>query len=174
MSIPDIIILLTTGHFRSALTGRIRALTRVRRTCYRKSRQKPVKNETSQPKLFKNGSTGPDKMIYQIEEVCRLVKVPEKTLDAWEQDFPFLRAGRTNTGHRYFRPKDVEMIRRIKELLDLKTLTVAGIRRRVEEEFGLRTTGSVHPDKLKRVLCDVRDELQEIVTSIDVKRVRKS
>jgi len=113
-------------------------------------------------------------MIYQIEEVCRLVKVPEKTLDTWEQDFPFLRAGRTVTGHRYFRPKDVEIIQRIKELLDLKTLTVAGIRRRVEEEFGLRSSGSVHPDKLKRVLCDVRDELQEIVTSIDTRRVTKS
>jgi DNA-binding transcriptional MerR regulator len=88
-----------------------------------------VKNEFVQPKLFKNGSS-PAKMIYKVEEVSRLTKVDVKTIDAWEQEFPFLRAGKTGGGQRFFRPKDVEIIKRVQELLIEKTLTMAGIDRK--------------------------------------------
>jgi len=124
-----------------------------------------AKNESVQPKLFKNGGA-PAKMAYKVEEVSRLTKVDIETIDAWEQEFSFLRAGRTGGGKRFFRPKDVEIIRRVRELLDEKTLTMAGIKRRIEEEFELRPAAPVHPDKLRRTLYDVRDELQDIVSSI--------
>jgi len=124
-----------------------------------------AKNESVQPKLFKNGGA-PPKMVYKIEEVSRLTKVDIKTIDAWEQEFPFLRAGKTGSGQRFFRPKDIEIIKRVRELLDEKTLTMAGIKRRIEEEFELRPSSHVHPDKLKKALYDVRDELQDIVSSI--------
>jgi len=124
-----------------------------------------VKNEPVQTKLFKNGGA-PPKMTYKVEEVSRLTKVDIETIDAWEQEFSFLRAGRTGGGKRFFRPKDVEIIRRVRELLDKKTLTMAGIKRRIEEEFEIRPSAPVHPDKLKKALYDVRDELQDIVTSI--------
>jgi len=124
-----------------------------------------VKNESVQPKLFKNGGA-PAKLAYKVEEVSRLTKVDVKTIDAWEQEFPFLRAGKTGGGQRFFRPKDVEIIKRVRELLNEKTLTMAGIKRRVEEEFDLRPSAPVHPDKLRKALYDVRDELQDIVSSI--------
>jgi DNA-binding transcriptional MerR regulator len=124
-----------------------------------------VKNESVQPKLFKNGGA-PAKLAYKVEEVSRLTKVDVKTIDAWEQEFPFLRAGKTGGGQRFFRPKDVEIIKRVRELLNEKTLTMAGIKRRIEEEFELRPSAPVHPDKLRKALYDVRDELQDIVSSI--------
>ena len=124
-----------------------------------------AKNEFVQPKLFKNGGA-PAKMIYKVEEVSRLTKVDVKTINVWEQEFPFLRAGKTGGGQRFFRPKDVEIIKRVRELLNEKTLTMAGIKRRIEEEFELRPSAPVHPDKLKKALYDVRDELQDIVSSI--------
>jgi len=127
-----------------------------------------AKKETAQPRLFKDAAA-PGKLVYKVEEVSRLVKVEAAVIEAWEQEFPFLRAGKTGSGQRYFRPKDIEIIRMIRELVEEKTLTMAGIRRRVEEEFGLRPTGPVHPEKLKRALYDVRDELQEIVVSLDRK-----
>jgi DNA-binding transcriptional MerR regulator len=128
----------------------------------------PVKKETAQPKLFKDGAV-PGKLVYKVEEVSRLTKVEPAVIEVWEQEFPFLRAGRTGSGERYFRPKDIEIIRRIRELIEEKTLTMAGIRRRIEEEFGLRPTGPIHPEKLKRALYDVRDELQDIVAALDNK-----
>ncbi len=124
-----------------------------------------VKNEPAQAKLFKNGEA-PAKMAYKVEEVSRLTKVDIETIDAWEREFPFLRAGRTGGGQRFFRPKDVEIIQRVRELLDEKTLTMAGIKRRIEDEFKLRPPTLVHPDKLRKALYDVRDELQDIVSLI--------
>ena len=120
-----------------------------------------AKKESAQPKLFKEASPS-GKLIIRVDEVSRLTKVDPATLEAWEQEFPFLRAGRTGGGQRFFRPRDIEIIRRIRELMDAKSLTMAGIKRRVEEEFGLRPAAPVHPDKLKKALYDVRDELQDI------------
>lgn len=127
-----------------------------------------AKKENTQPKLFKEASA-PAKLIYKVDEVSRLTKVDAAVIEAWEQEFPFLRAGRTGSGQRYFRPKDIDIIRRIRELVEEKTLTMAGIKRRVEEEFGLRPTGPIHPEKLKRALYDVRDELQDIVVVLGKK-----
>jgi DNA-binding transcriptional MerR regulator len=127
-----------------------------------------VKKDTAQPKLFKDAAA-PGKLVYKVEEVSRLTKVEPSVIEAWEQEFPFLRAGRTGSGERYFRPKDIEIIQRIRRLIDEKNLTMAGIRRRVEEEFGLRPTGPIHPEKLKRALYDVRDELQDIVVALGKK-----
>jgi DNA-binding transcriptional MerR regulator len=127
-----------------------------------------AKRESAQPKLFKEVAA-PDKLVYKVEEVSRLTKVEPSVIEAWEQEFPFLRAGRTGSGQRYFRPKDIEIIRRIRQLIDEKNLTMAGIKRRVEEEFGLRPAGPIHPDKLKRALYDVRDELQDIVVALEKK-----
>ena len=127
-----------------------------------------AKKESAQPKLFKEAAA-PDKLVYKVEEVSRLTKVEPSVIEAWEQEFPFLRAGRTGSGQRYFRPKDIEIIRRIRQLIDEKNLTMAGIKRRVEEEFGLRPAGPIHPEKLKRALYDVRDELQDIVVALEKK-----
>ncbi len=51
---------------------------------------------------------------------------------------------------------------------------MAGIRRRIEEEFALRPSGPIHPEKLKRALYDVRDELQDIVTALEKKAKKGS
>ena len=78
------------------------------------------------------------KLFYRIEEVSRLTKLDKETIESWEKEFPFLQPGLTGSGQKIFRAKDVEMIRRIKELLDEKSVTLAGARRRIEEEFGLK------------------------------------
>jgi hypothetical protein len=65
------------------------------------------------------------------------------------------------------------MIARIKELMAAKTLTLAGIKRRVEDEFGLARSAPVHPEKLRKTLNNVRDELQDIVSSLGAGRKKK-
>lgn len=106
------------------------------------------------------------RLVYKLDEVSRLTQVDPATIDAWEKEFPFLNAGRTGSGQKYFRERDIAVIRRIRELLDGRNLTMAGVKRRIEEEFGLVTPGHVHPDKLKKALYNVRDELQEIASSL--------
>jgi DNA-binding transcriptional MerR regulator len=114
------------------------------------------------------------KLVYKVDEVSRLTGVDAATLTAWEDEFPFLSAGRTGSGEKFYRQQDVAIIARIRELAESKTLTVAGIKRRVEDEFGLGRTTPVHPEKLRRTLHDVRDELEEIVAGLGGGRKKKA
>jgi DNA-binding transcriptional MerR regulator len=106
------------------------------------------------------------KLFFKIEEVSRLTRLDKATIESWEKEFPFLQPGLTGSGQKIFRAKDVEMIRRIKELLDQKSVTLAGARRRIEEEFGLKPPPSVHPEKLIKALWQVRDELQDLARQL--------
>jgi DNA-binding transcriptional MerR regulator len=108
----------------------------------------------------------PQKMFFKIEEVSRLTRIDKDTIESWEKEFPFLQPGLTGSGQKIFRAKDVEMIRRIKELLDQKSVTLAGARRKIEEEFGLKPPPSVHPEKLIKTLWQVRDELQDLARQL--------
>ncbi len=127
------------------------------------SETKPAKDERVKTKL-----------VYKIDEVSRLTGVDPATLSSWEEEFPFLCAGLTGSGEKFFREQDVAVIARVKELMASKTLTVAGIKRRIEDEFGLPRTNPVHPERLRKALNNVRDELQEIVTKLDGGKKKKA
>jgi len=130
-----------------------------------------VRNESAEPKLFKEDKPK-GKLVYRFEEAARLAKLDPETLESWEAEFPFLNAGRTGGGQKLFRQKDLDIILRIKELMSEKTLTMSGVRRRIEEEFGLLPSIPIHPEKLRKALYNVRGELQEIATSLE-KRPKK-
>jgi DNA-binding transcriptional MerR regulator len=132
-----------------------------------------VKKVTAAPHPVKDEKSG-DKLIYKISEVSRMTQVDAETLESWESEFPFLMSGRTGSGQKFFRQQDVAIIRRIRELRDSKTLTMAGIKRRIEDEFGLARANPVHPEKMRKALHSVRDGLQEIVSSLDKGRKKKS
>jgi len=125
-----------------------------------------VKNEEPEPKLFKDEKPK-TKLVYKFDEVVRLAKLDAETLDSWEKEFPFLNAGRTGNGQKFFRQRDVDIILRIRDLASTRTLTMAGIKRRIEEEFGLVPTLPVHPEKLRKALYNVREELQQIAASLE-------
>lgn len=124
---------------------------------------KPAKDDRSRAKL-----------VYKLDEVSRLTGVDPATLDAWEEEFPFLSAGRTGTGEKFFRQQDVAIIARVRELLAAKTLTVAGVKRRIEDEFHLAPSHPVHPERLRKALNNVREELQDIVSELDGGRKKKA
>ncbi len=130
-----------------------------------------MKSETVDARLPKDDKSR-SKLAYKFDEVARLAKLDVETLESWEKEFPFLNAGRTGSGRKYFRRRDVDIILRIKELLSAKTLTMAGTRRRIEEEFGLIPVLPTNPEKLRKALYSVRNELQQIASSLE-KRPKK-
>lgn len=109
------------------------------------------------------------KLVYRIEEVGRISGVPIETLEIWENELPFLNSGRTAGGRKIFRRKDLDIILRIKALLEEKSLTLAGVKRKIEEEFGLTPSAPVHPEKLRKALCLLREELQSIAAALEKK-----
>lgn len=115
----------------------------------------------------KENEAGTDKLVYRLDEICRLTRLSPQTVDAWENEFYFIHAGITASGERIFRKKDLDIIIRLKELLEKEGLTLAGAKRRIEEEFSLKTPITLHPDRLKKVLFQVREQLKELATSLN-------
>jgi DNA-binding transcriptional MerR regulator len=76
----------------------------------------------------------PKRALFKAAEVCDLAKVQPYVLRSWEAEFPELGIARTPGAPRTYRREDVQQVFRIKHLLLVEGLTLAGARRRLEEE----------------------------------------
>ena len=76
----------------------------------------------------------PDKLFFKIGEVCELVGVQAHVLRYWETEFPMLQPRKNRAGQRTYRRRDVEMARRIRQLLYDEGFTIAGARKRITTE----------------------------------------
>jgi DNA-binding transcriptional MerR regulator len=74
----------------------------------------------------------PNRSLFKAPEVCEIAQLQPYVLRSWEAEFPDL--GVTRAGTRVYRRGDVERVLRIKHLLFVEGLTLAGARRRLEEE----------------------------------------
>jgi len=75
----------------------------------------------------------PNRALFKAAEVCDLVKLQPYVLRSWEAEFPELGVSKAG-GARVYRRGDVEQVVRIKHLLLVEGLTLAGARRKIEEE----------------------------------------
>lgn len=76
----------------------------------------------------------PNRALFKAAEVCELLKVQPYVLKSWESEFQDLGVAKTAGGPRVYRRADVEQVLRIKHLLLVEGLTLAGARRKIEEE----------------------------------------
>jgi DNA-binding transcriptional MerR regulator len=76
----------------------------------------------------------PDRALFKAAEVCDLVKVQPYVLRSWEAEFPGLGVSKTDGGPRVYRRVDVELVARIRHLLLVEGLTLAGVRRKLDAE----------------------------------------
>jgi DNA-binding transcriptional MerR regulator len=76
----------------------------------------------------------PNRALFKAAEVCDLVKVQPYVLRSWEAEFPTLGVSKAAGGPRIYRRTDVEQVVRIKHLLLVEGLTLAGARRKLEED----------------------------------------
>ncbi len=96
----------------------------------------------------------PEKIYFKIGEVCELVGVQAHVLRYWETEFPQLAPQKNRSGQRSYRRRDVEISLRIKELLYDELYTIAGARKKLQNE--IRET-----PKLKIVKSEKADERVE-------------
>ncbi len=76
----------------------------------------------------------PKRALFKAAEVCDLAKVQPYVLRSWEAEFPDLGVAKSVGASRVYRRGDVEQVLRIKHLLLVEGLTLAGARRRMEDE----------------------------------------
>jgi DNA-binding transcriptional MerR regulator len=110
----------------------------------------------------------PNRSLFRSPEVCEIAKVQPYVLRSWEAEFPDLGVAKTEGGPRMYRRRDVERVLRLKHLLYVEGLTLAGARRRLTEEKadgGAEALGEVADllgaDARERILL-VRRGLREL------------
>src|SRR5215467_11884381 len=84
---------------------------------------------------METGSEIPEKLFFRIGEVCDLIKVQPHVLRYWETEFPMLAPQKNRAGQRVYRRKDVEMVMRIRNLLYEEKFTIAGAKRKLQDEL---------------------------------------
>jgi len=72
--------------------------------------------------------------VFRSADVCELTQLQPYVLRSWEAEFPGLGQPASGGSGRVYRRPDVELVLRIKELVFVEGLTLAGARRRLEEE----------------------------------------
>ena len=76
----------------------------------------------------------PNRSVFRAAEVCELASIQPYVLRGWEAEFPDLGVSKSAGAPRIYRRADVERVLRIKHLILVDGLTMAGARKRLAEE----------------------------------------
>jgi DNA-binding transcriptional MerR regulator len=82
----------------------------------------------------KAASSASPKLYRSIREVSLELEVKPHVLRYWETQFPSLRPKKNRAGNRMYRPEEVQLLTRIKELLYAQRFTIEGARRLLTDE----------------------------------------
>ena len=104
-------------------------------------------------------AAGYRKRFYRMGEVCELTGLESHVLRYWETEIPPLSPTKSRGGQRLYRPEDIEMIMRIKDLVHDRGLTIAGARRHV--------AAAPRSRELIDTLDEVRTEVEAILTMLE-------
>ena len=86
----------------------------------------------------------PGKLYYKIREVGKIAGVKAHVLRFWETEFPALSPRKGRNGQRIYRPRDIELILKIRKLLYEEGYTIAGARK----HMGMSAPGSAPKNTL--------------------------
>ncbi len=78
---------------------------------------------------IRSGTENEGKLYRSISEVSDVVGVKPHVLRYWETQFTMLRPKKNRAGNRMYRPEELKLLMRIKELLYERRYTIAGARR---------------------------------------------
>jgi DNA-binding transcriptional MerR regulator len=118
------------------------------------------------PDLIPEPEEIPDKLYFRIGEVSDLVGVEPYVLRYWETEFPAVGPKKSDTGHRMYRRKEVELLLRIKYLLYEKKYTIEGARQYLHGESKVPKRNRPikgEQGELFSVLPEIRKELVAIL-----------
>lgn len=112
---------------------------------------------------------GPKRETFKASDVCEMAQLQPYMLRTWESEFPGLGQVPAGGGPRVYRRADVEMVLRIRQLVFNEGLTLAGARRRLEEEaeppqsIASFAVDDVLDDLAKARLRGIREGLEAIL-----------
>ena len=121
----------------------------------------------------------PKRAWLKATEVCEVAQVQPYVLRTWEMEFADLGVTRTPGGPRVYRKADLDRVLRIKQLVFGEGLTLAGARRKIDEERGAVANDALPfgedeplppiaalPADARRRIFKVRDDLRALLAML--------
>ena len=84
-----------------------------------------------------------DAAFRTIGELSRETGLPQHVLRYWETRFPQLKPLQRAGNRRYYRPEDVQLVRRIDQLLNREGYTVRGVQQVLANEAVMAAPGAI-------------------------------
>ncbi len=104
------------------------------------------------------------KEYWSIGEVCDLTGLKPHVLRYWETQFDVLRPNKNRAGNRVYRPKEIELVLLVKNLLYERKYTIEGARLKLRE---LRRGGELKEQRQEilepELLAGMKDELRSLL-----------
>jgi len=75
------------------------------------------------------------KIYYKIGEACKALDIQPYVLRYWETEFAALAPNKSRSGQRVYTEAELDVIRRIKQLLYEEGYTIAGAKKKLEAEL---------------------------------------
>jgi DNA-binding transcriptional MerR regulator len=88
---------------------------------------------SAEPQVQRGSGRKAPSAFRTISEVADDLHIPQHVLRFWETKFPQLKPLKRGGGRRYYRPEDVELLRRISDLLYIQGYTIKGVQRLLRE-----------------------------------------
>lgn len=73
-----------------------------------------------------------------ISEVANELDLPQHVLRFWETKFPQVRPMKRGGGRRYYRPDDLQLLKRIRDLLYVDGYTIKGVQKLLRQSGSVR------------------------------------
>src|SRR6187402_3566005 len=109
----------------------------------------------------------PSRSLFRQPEVCDIAQVQPYVLRSWEAEFKDLGVAKTEGGPRVYRRADVERVLRIKHLLFVEGLTIAGARRKLQDEQTVSAPAEAPAADLDDLLTsDMRERIMSVRRSL--------
>ena len=108
----------------------------------------------------------PSRSLFRQPEVCEIAQVQPYVLRSWEAEFQDLGVAKVQGGPRIYRRADVERVLRIKHLLFVEGLTIAGARRKLQDEQAIAGPPATSGDLDDLLSSDVRERILSVRKSL--------
>ncbi len=116
----------------------------------------------------------PNRSLFRQPEVCEIAQVQSYVLRSWEAEFPDLGVAKNEGGPRIYRRADLERVLRLKHLLFVEGLTLAGARKKLLGESrpvdadaaGLRELDALLGNDARERILQVKQGLREIAAML--------
>ena len=108
------------------------------------------------------------KEYYSIGEVCEIADLKPHVLRYWETQFSALRPTKNRAGNRVYRPKQIQLVQLLRQLLYTERYTIEGARRKLDQ---LRAGGELAARARvawdRETIRDLRKEADELVQLLE-------